>query len=113
MRLFLAGACAAVMWATSANSVWAALSTTDWVCEVVYTPSRQVWPRTVRWTHDDRRLKAIAIDGVPVYQFAVMGSTVLTALDNERVRLDAATRTWSSDFRGQAQGEGRCDVAAE
>ncbi len=88
----------------------ATTTTTDWVCEVAYQPARQVWPRAVRLTHDARRLLEVAIDGVPVYQFAVLDTLILTSLDNERVQIDVASRTWSSDFRGLAQGRGRCEV---
>jgi hypothetical protein len=98
-----------------AFGVWPAASASTqpvhqtWRCEVVYAPARTVWPRTVRLAYDDRRLLEVAIDGVPVYRFAVYDALVLTSLDNERVRLDAAAMSWSSDFRGVASGEGRCE----
>lgn len=88
-----------------------ALQVTDWVCEVVYAPARTVWRRQVRFTYDQRRLQQVAIDGVPVYRFAIYDTVVMTALDNERVRIDVAARTWDSDFRGQASGQGRCELA--
>ena len=28
---------------------------------------------------------------------------------NERIRIDVGARTWSSDFRGLAEGQGRCE----
>ncbi|MEY2683829.1 MAG: hypothetical protein RJA09_973 [Pseudomonadota bacterium] len=80
-----------------------------WRCEVVYQPARQVWPREVRIAYNQRRVLAVAIDGVPVYTFAVRETTLLTALDNERVQFDTAAGSWSSDFRGLAQGAGRCE----
>ncbi len=94
-----------------AGSAWARTApaaTVRWVCEVVYQPTRHVWSRQVDLKHDDRRLIQVDIDGVPVYRFSVWEHWVLTSLDNERVRLDANTMTWSSDFRGVASGEGRC-----
>lgn len=90
----------------------AAPAHTDWQCEVVYQPARTVWARTVRLTYDERRLLAVAIDGLPVHTFTVYGTWILTSQDNERVQIDAETRTWQSDFRGQAQGQGRCEPAA-
>lgn len=110
MRLLCAGVCAVVVGTAGWGTAQAATTATDWVCEVAYTPARQVWPRTVRFTHDARRLLEVAIDGVPVYRFAVLDTLVLTSQDNERVRLDVAARTWTSDFRGLAQGQGRCEV---
>lgn len=80
------------------------------VCEAVYLPARSSWARTVRITFDDRRVQAVAIDGLPVYSFNVQGTTVLTALDNERIQIDTAALTWSSDFRGQATSQGRCEL---
>ena len=81
----------------------------DLLCDAVYLPARSSWARTVRITFDDRRVQAVAIDGLPVYSFNVQGTTVLTALDNERIQIDTAALTWSSDFRGQATAQGRCE----
>jgi hypothetical protein len=78
-------------------------------CEAVYLPARTTWTREVRFTLDERRIRGVAVDGVPVYTFAVHESVLLTALDNERIQLDTATLTWRSDFRGQATSEGRCE----
>lgn len=88
-------------------------TTAQWLCEVVYSPARQVWPRTVQLTYDAHRLLAVAIDGVPVYSFAVEGPLILTSQDNERVQLDAAERSWRSVFRGLAQGQGRCEASGD
>lgn len=81
----------------------------DLLCDAVYLPARSSWVRTVRITFDDQRVQSIAIDGLPVYSFNVQGTTVLTALDNERIRIDTAALTGSSDFRGQATSQGRCE----
>lgn len=81
----------------------------DLVCDAVYLPARSSWSRTVRITFDDLRVQSVAIDGLRVYSFSVQGTTVLTALDNERIRIDTAALTWSSDFRGQATAQGRCE----
>ena len=81
----------------------------DLLCDAVYLPARSSWARTVRITFDDQRVQSVAIDGLPVYSFNVQGTTVLTALDNERIRIDLAQQTWSSDFRGLASAQGRCE----
>lgn len=89
----------------------AAAATQDvrWVCEVAYQPARSTWTREVVVQHDQRRVRSVQIDGVPVYAFTVQDTTILTALDNERVRFDTRAQTWQSDFRGLASGQGRCE----
>ncbi len=78
------------------------------VCEAVYMPARSNWTRTVEIAYDNQRVRAVQIDGVAVHTFAIAGTLILTSLDNERIRIDAAAQTWSSDFRGLAMAEGRC-----
>ena len=80
-----------------------------WRCEVVYQPARQVWVRELTLSHEDKRLTRVAIDGVPVYTFAVYEQWIMTSQDNERVQIDVGSRTWQSDFRGLASGQGRCE----
>jgi len=87
----------------------AAATHVDFVCEAVYLPARSSWVRTVRVHYDGRRVRRVEVDGLPVYTFAVRGSTILTALDNERIQLDLAQQTWTSDFRGLATAQGRCE----
>ena len=84
-------------------------STVTWVCEAVYLPARSTWARTVTIAYDRQRVRSVAIDGVPVYTFAIYETVILTALDNERIQIDTASRTWTSDFRGQATAQGRCE----
>lgn len=79
------------------------------VCEAVYLPARTTWTRTVSIAYDNKRVRAVQIDGVPVYTFAIQETVILTAVDNERVQIDTAAQTWSSDFRGQATAQGRCE----
>jgi len=79
------------------------------LCDAVYQPARTNWLRTVDIAFDGRRVRRVLIDGVPVYTFTVYETTILTALDNERIQIDTATQQWTSDFRGQATGAGRCE----
>ena len=79
------------------------------VCEAVYLPARTTWTRTVAIGYDRKRVNAVLIDGVPVYTFAINGTTILTAIDNERIQIDTAAQSWTSDFRGQATSQGRCE----
>jgi hypothetical protein len=79
------------------------------VCEAAYLPARTVWTRTVAIAYDQKRVRSVLIDGVPVYTFAVRDTVILTALDNERIQVDTAAQTWTSDFRGLASANGRCE----
>jgi len=81
------------------------------VCEAVYLPARSVWVRTVGIEYDQKRVLSVEIDGVPVYSFNVRETLILTALDNERIQIDTATQNWTSDFRGLATSQGRCERA--
>lgn len=87
----------------------AATSHVHLLCEAVYQPARSTWARTVDITYDDQRVREVTIDGVPVYTFAVRGTRILTSQDNERIQIDTADESWTSDFRGLAQGQGRCE----
>ena len=89
--------------------VVADVPTVRMLCEAVYLPARTVWVREVTLELSDRALTGVRIDGVPVYTFAVAGTLIMTALDNERIRIDVARQTWQSDFRGEARGQGRCE----
>lgn len=84
-------------------------ATARYRCEAVYMPARSSWVRSVEIEHDARRVLGLRVDGVPVYSFAVDGTVIRTALDNERITFDTATLGWQSDFRGLAQGRGRCE----
>jgi len=79
------------------------------VCEAAYLPARTVWTRTVAIAYDQKRVRSVVIDGVPVYTFAVRDTVILTSLDNERIQIDTAAQTWTSDFRGLASAHGRCE----
>lgn len=79
------------------------------VCEAVYLPTRAVWKRTVTIDYDQKAVKAVTIDGVPVYTFSVTGTVIRTSQDNERIQIDLATQTWVSDFRGAASSQGHCE----
>jgi len=81
------------------------------VCEAVYLPARSVWVRTVGIEYDQKRVLSVEIDGVPVYSFNVRDTLIFTALDNERIQIDTATQNWTSDFRGLASSQGRCERA--
>jgi hypothetical protein len=80
-------------------------------CEAAYLPARSTWARQVDIGYDQQRVRSVHIDGVPVYTFSIRGTTILTALDNERIQIDTAALAWSSDFRGLATSQGRCQRA--
>lgn len=89
----------------------AAVTTVTLHCEAVYQPARSAWTRVVDIDMDKQRIRAVRIDGVPVYTFAINGTWILTALDNERIQIDIAAQQWQSDFRGMANAKGRCERA--
>lgn len=78
-------------------------------CEAVYLPARTTWTRLVSIGYDQQRVRTVQIDGVPVYTFNVRDTVILTSTDNERIQIDTAAQTWSSDFRGAATSQGRCE----
>lgn len=107
---------APLLWLLPPLPAWAqpaaaqrAVSTVVLVCDAVYLPARSSWTRTVDIEYDARQVRRVRIDGLAVYSFSVRGTTILTALDNERIQIDTATRSWSSDFRGVATAQGRCE----
>ena len=79
------------------------------VCAAQYQPAGETWVRTVQIDFDEQRIRGVRIDGTPVYRFAVEGTVLATALDNERIRIGTDALTWQSDFRGLAQSQGRCE----
>ena len=90
-------------------SALASTSQASLLCEPVYMPAQTVWPRTVAITYDQRKVKAVSIDGQKVYTFQVRDTWILTSMDNERIQINTGTLAWTSDFRGLATSEGRCD----
>lgn len=107
--LGLCAVAAAPVLAQGKNKKAEAVSEVTLVCEAAYLPARTTWTRTVRIGYDKKRVRAVQIDGVPVYTFTVQETVILTAIDNERIQIDTAAQTWTSDFRGQATAQGRCE----
>ena len=83
--------------------------TVTWTCQAFYLPARSIWKRTVAIDYDADGIRAVAIDGVRVYSFNVIDSSVLTAIDGERIQFDATAQTWTSDLRGVVSSQGRCE----
>ena len=88
----------------------AAVQTLTLKCAVAYMPARSTWVREVQieWTGDT--LSRVRIDGVTPYSFSVKADSLVTAIDNERIQIDWRRAQWSSDFRGVASGQGRCET---
>lgn len=107
--MFLRGLAATVLCWGSGLAPAAPAVHWDLLCEAVYLPARSTWLRTVRIAFEDRRVTGVAVDGLEAYAFVVRGNLILTALDNERIELDLANQTWTSDFRGVASAQGRCE----
>lgn len=111
MKALAAAALALACTAGAVTTAHAALRQVQLVCDAVYMPARTSWNRVVDIGYDDKRVRSVSIDGVPVYTFAIAQTVIMTALDNERIQIDTASQTWTSDFRGQATGRGRCERA--
>jgi hypothetical protein len=79
-------------------------------CAVAYLPQRSTWVREVRIEWDQKAIRRLHIDGVAPYGFSWLPQGVMTAVDNERIQIDLASRQWQSDFRGHATGQGRCET---
>ncbi len=107
--MFVRGLVATVLCCAGGLASAAPAAHRDWLCEAVYLPARSAWLRTVRIAFDDQRVTGVAVDGQQTYTFAVRGNTILTSLDNERIELDLENQTWTSDFRGLATAQGRCE----
>jgi hypothetical protein len=81
-----------------------------WRCEVAYLPARSTWVRQVEFELRADGVHALRIDGLAPHAFTVSETALITAVDNERIVIDLDARQWQSNFRGLAQGQGRCDV---
>jgi hypothetical protein len=79
-------------------------------CAVAYMPARSTWVRQVQIEVDDKTVQAVRIDGLVPYSFSIYPDGLITAIDNERIQIDLRQSRWSSDFRGLATGQGRCDT---
>ena len=86
----------------------AATKTSSWTCQAFYLPARSIWQRTVAIDYDGTVVRSVLIDGVAVYTFTVNGTSVMTAVDGERIQFDVAALTWTSDLRGLVNSAGRC-----
>jgi FlaG/FlaF family flagellin (archaellin) len=106
---------AALSLGVPAGAAWGSLSaspaTATLLCDAAYLPARTSWLRRVDIGYDRQHVRSVHIDGVPVYTFSIRGTVILTALDNERIQIDTASMTWTSDFRGLATAQGRCERA--
>ena len=107
--LMISVCAAAFQWPLAPSAAQSLTVQTVMLCEAVYMPAQTVWPRTVAIEYDQRRIKAVKIDGVKVYTFNVRDTWILTSMDNERIQINTATLAWTSDFRGLATAQGRCD----
>ena len=84
------------------------LRTASWTCQAFYLPARSIWQRTVVLEYDGNVVRTVLIDGVAAYTFTIAGSSLMTAVDGERIQFDVAALTWTSDLRGIVSSSGRC-----
>ena len=83
-------------------------NTSTWTCQAFYLPARSIWQRTIAIEYDGAAVRSVQIDGVAVYTFNLNGSSLMTAVDGERIQFDVAALTWTSDLRGLVSASGRC-----
>lgn len=81
----------------------------EWRCELAYLPARSTWVRRIALRADAQQVLQIRVDDQVAHSFAVRDTLVLTSMDGEHIAFDVGTGLWESDFRGAAQGRGRCD----
>ena len=79
-------------------------------CAVAYLPARSTWVREVQIDWDAQAVRAVRIDGLTPHSFALTPEGIATAIDNERIQIDLRQALWTSDFRGLASGQGRCET---
>lgn len=91
------------------NTPVAQAGTLIWTCHAFYLPARSIWKRTVAIVYDNKDIRSVAVDGVPVYSFSLVDSSVLTSIDGERIQFDVSSQTWTSDLRGVVSAQGRCE----
>lgn len=96
-----------VVWACQAQS---ATRTVTLSCAVAYMPARSTWVREVQIEADKQTIRSLRIDGLTPYSFSRNPRGVSTAIDNERIQIDLTQAQWTSDFRGLASGQGRCET---
>jgi len=102
----------AVLVLACASQAQAAPQTLTLSCAVAYMPARSTWVRKVQMVWDGDTLSSVRIDGLTPHSFSVDTQTIATAIDNERIQIDLRLSQWTSDFRGLASGQGRCDTEA-
>ena len=95
---------------TPAGKAKPALTEKALLCNVAYLPTHSNWVRRVELSLDRKKIHTVRIDGLAVYSFALSGTTIATALDNERIQIDVTQLSWTSDLRGLASGQGRCEL---
>jgi hypothetical protein len=91
-----------------ASAVAAQAMTLD--CRVQYQKDGDLWHRSVALIYEQKRLITVKIDGQPVYTFQLSGTSVMTSVDSERIRIefDKNKTTWQSNLRGLNFGSGLC-----
>lgn len=79
-------------------------------CRVQYQTEGELWHRAVALEYDQKKLISVKIDDQPVYTFNRVGTTIVTSVDSERIRLEFAKTktTWRSSFRDKDFGTGVC-----
>jgi hypothetical protein len=102
----------AVLLLAGIGQAQAKLQTVTLSCAVAYMPSRSTWVREVQIDWDRKAILGLRIDGLTPYSFSIHPHGLSTAIDNERIQIDLSKAQWTSDFRGLASGQGRCETVS-
>ena len=79
-------------------------------CRVQYQKNGELGHRSVNLDYQKNTLLTVKIDGQPVYKFNLVGKTITTSVDSERIQIEFQTNqtVWRSNFRDRDFGTGLC-----
>jgi hypothetical protein len=88
----------------------AAAETLTLDCRVQYQKDGDLWHRAVTLIYAQKKLITVKIDEQPVYTFQLAGTSVMSSVDSERIRIefDKNKTTWRSSMRDRDFGNGTC-----
>ena len=79
-------------------------------CRVQYQKNGELGHRSVDLDYQKKTLTTVKIDGQPVYTFNLVGKTLVTSVDSERIQIEFTTNqtVWRSNLRDRDFGTGLC-----
>ncbi len=88
----------------------ASAQTLSFDCRVQYQKNGELGHRRVNLDYQKNILLTVKIDEQPVYTFNLVGKTITTSVDSERIQIEFKTNqtVWRSNFRDRDFGTGLC-----